>query len=159
MLEIARLRFALVTCVAASSAVDAVLSTGGDAAFRVAPDEAMVLGEAGTGPRLAETAARAALRVDADAVVVDATDGWTAWALIGARALDAFARLSQIQPRERGYLQGEVARVPARVVVGERAVHVFAPAMWDAFLRQRILADCAVLAPSERREALVWGAS
>ena len=72
---------------------------------RVAPDEAMLVD------------ARSAVRVDdPDAVILDATDGWVVFTLVGDAARTAFERLSALELPAEGFAQGDVAHVPARVI-------------------------------------------
>ena len=52
---------------------------------------------------------------------------------------DMFARLSSLPlPDGEGYVQGDVARVAARVFVDGDAVRVCVPAFWEAHLRDRV---------------------
>jgi hypothetical protein len=105
-------------------------------ACRVAPDEAMLVDDAG------------ALGVQVDdphAVTLDATDGWSAFVLAGDAARDAFERLSALELPADGYVQGDVAHVPTRVIAEPGRVTLLAPAMWGAHLRAQILARCASL--------------
>jgi glycine cleavage system aminomethyltransferase T len=144
VLELRETRAELVTCVADAAAIDAVAAAGVSAdVFRVAPDEALVVSDADR-DALVDEVARAAMREDRDAVVVDATDGWSVWAIEGDAATQALVRLSRLDP-VAGFAQGEVGRVPAKVVVEPSRIRVLVPAMWGETVRRRILADCADL--------------
>jgi len=89
--------------------------------------------------------------------VLDATDGWAAWTLAGPDARAAFAYLSALHlPEGDGATQGEVARVPAKIVTRGDAVHLLVPAMWEAHLRERVLADCAALGVTEVPGSRAW---
>jgi len=103
-------------------------------AYRIAPDEAMVVGEPGAAPSVAID--------DPAAVVLDVTDGWTVVTLTGDRVRDAFAQLSALRLPDDGFVQGDVARVPARVLVEHERLRILVPAMWADQLRSRILARC-----------------
>ena len=50
--------------------------------------------------------------LDGDAVVLDVTDGWAAWSLVGDDAAHALSYLSQLDaPQDGGFVQGDVAHV------------------------------------------------
>jgi hypothetical protein len=65
--------------------------------------------------QLHASAQSALQRLDAGALVLDVSAGWSAWRLSGDAAPEAFARLSAI-PLTNGFSQGAVAGVPARVL-------------------------------------------
>ena len=100
-------------------------------AGRVAPDEVFVAGP------IADDLRRAIRTVDPSALVHDASQGWVEVVLLNGR--DTFARLSSLRlPEGDGYVQGDVARVAARVFVDGDAVRVYVPAFWEAHLRDRV---------------------
>jgi hypothetical protein len=100
-------------------------------ASRVAPDEVFVAGP------IADDLRRAIRTVDPTALVRDASQGWTEVVLPEGRA--TFARLSSVRlPDGDGYLQGDLARVAARVFVSGDAVRVFVPASFEVHLRERV---------------------
>ena len=89
----------------------------GATTLRVAPDEILVV----AGPEVADRVLREVRdRVSAlerDALVIDDSDGWTAHTLAGADAHHAFAGLSALEPPRPGdWVQGDVARVAAKVL-------------------------------------------
>ena len=45
------------------------------------------------------------------------SDGWTAWTLAGPDARGAFARLSELALPDSRFVQGEVVRLPVKVLV------------------------------------------
>ncbi len=152
MLELARTEVAVALVTATAGAVDAAVEPleGVHEAIRTAPDEALVLGAPRSGAELATTLGERARAVDDDAVALDATDGWAAWTLSGADARAAFAHLSALRlPEGDGATQGEVARVPAKVLARGDRLTLLVPAMWEAHLRERVLADCASLGVTE----------
>lgn len=108
-------------------------------AHRVAPDEAMVLGDP---PEGLEATVRG---LDPDALVLDVTDGWSLLELAGPGAREAFARISELELPERGFVQGEVARVGVRVLAEGDRLRLLVPAMWAEHVRERILTDAAEL--------------
>lgn len=102
-------------------------------AGRVASDEVIVRGS------IAEDIRRAVRIVDPDALIREATEGWAEIVIDGGDARDVFARLSELQlPDGPGYVQGDVARVVARVFVDEDVIRVLVPAYWESHLRRRI---------------------
>ena len=102
-------------------------------AGRVATDEVIVRGP------VAEDIRRAVRTIDRDALIREATEGWAEVVVDGDHARDVFARLSELPlPDAPGYVQGDVARVAARVFVGEDSIRVLVPAYWESHLRDRI---------------------
>jgi hypothetical protein len=102
-------------------------------AGRVAPDEVMV-----SGP-IAEDLRTAIHTVDPDALIREATEGWAEIAVASGDARDVFAALSELRlPDGRGYVQGDVARVAARVFVEHDGIYVLVPAYWESHLRRRL---------------------
>ena len=102
-------------------------------AGRVAPDEVMIRGP------IAEDLRTAIRTVDPDAVTREATEGWAEVAMDGGGARDVFARISELRlPDGPGYVQGDVARVGARVFVHDDGIRVLVPAYWGSHLRRRL---------------------
>jgi hypothetical protein len=102
-------------------------------AGRAATDEVMVRGP------IAEDLRAAIRTVDPDALIRESTEGWAEIVLEGGDARDVFARLSELRlPDGQGYVQGDVARVAARVFVEDATLHLFAPAPWGAYLQRQV---------------------
>jgi len=102
-------------------------------AGRVASDEVVVRGV------IAEDLREAIRRVDRDALIRATTEGWAEVAIDGSDARDVFARISALRlPEERGYVQGDVARVLGRVFVDDDGIRVLVPAYWESHLRRRL---------------------
>jgi sarcosine oxidase gamma subunit len=154
MLELVATRVAAVACHAAPDAADAAMSTASAYACRIAPDEVLLLGKPGAAAKLVEAASKKAGAADPDALVLDTTDGWTVWTLEGNDAREAFARLSAVPLPEEGFTQGDVAHVPVKVVAFSGRLHLLVPAMWGAFLRERIVE--VGLPVHERSEPVPW---
>lgn len=133
MLEVVRPAVSVVGVFGDPMALDAL--DGRPDVYRIAPDEAMVLDAPGAAPDVSVA--------DPHAVVLDVSDGWTAFDLSGDLSRAAFARLSAVRLPDAGFVQGDVLRVPARVVVGPERVRVLVPAMWGDHVRSKILARCA----------------
>jgi hypothetical protein len=104
----------------------------GAAACRVADREVLVLGPGVEAPA-----------ADPRALVADVSDGWVALVLEGADGADAFARLSELRLPATGWVQGEVARAPAKVLVGAGRLTLLVPAHLAAHVEERIRADAA----------------
>lgn len=102
-------------------------------AGRVAADEVIVRGP------IADDLRSAIRRVDDDARIREATEGWAEVAIEPSDARDVFARVSALRlPDGPGYVQGDVARVRARVFVDDATIRVLVPAYWESHLRRRI---------------------
>lgn len=157
MLEVSWTPVSVVQVFAEAAALDA-LAPAGATRCRVAPDEAMFVREAGAGQALLRDA-EAVTAGDPDALIVEGTDGWAVWTLTGDRLPDALERLSHLEldAGTNGFTQGDVAHVPARIVIDHGRAHVFVAAMWGAYLRERILGRCADFGVTEASET-PWGA-
>jgi hypothetical protein len=73
-------------------------------------------------------------------VVVDTSDGWGGALLDGDDAELVFARLSRLRLPAGGFLQGEVAHVPAKILVEEGRIRVIVAASLEEHLRSRVAA-------------------
>lgn len=156
MVEYSATGVSVVQVFAEPAALDA-LAPAGASRCRVAPDEAMFIREAGAEQALLRDA-QAVTAGDPDALIVDGTDGWAVWTLSGDRLHDALERLShlKIDPGADGFTQGDVAHIPARVVVDHGRVHLLVGAMWEDYLRAQILGRCADLGVRAGAET-PWG--
>jgi hypothetical protein len=74
-------------------------------------------------------------------LVADVSDGWVCLVLEGVDAPEAFARISELELPERGWIQGEVARAAAKVLVEPGRVALLVPAMLAAHVEERIRLD------------------
>jgi hypothetical protein len=153
VVELVHTSAAVVSVYATSHALDA-LAPAGAYRCRFAPDEMLLVREPEAADALVRDAG-AARAGDEDAVVLDATDGWAVWTLEGDGARDAFQRLSSL-PAIEGFAQGEVASLPAKVVVEGGRIHLFVASMVSEHLRSQIIARCGAV--EERAEAQTWNA-
>jgi hypothetical protein len=103
--------------------------------LRVAPREVMLVGPAASSDVSAV--------VGEAGLVVDVSDGWVGLVLEGVDAPAAFARISELELPDRGWVQGEVARAAAKVLVEPGHIAVLVPAMLAAHVEQRIRIDAA----------------
>ncbi|MBI3648871.1 MAG: hypothetical protein HY240_09010 [Actinobacteria bacterium] len=160
MLELAATEAVVVVCAADEAATDAAIGAAdaaiGAFACRTAPDEALLVGPPGAARGLVAAATERAVAADPDAVVLDATDGWAVWTLEGDGVPAAFSRLSALRLPAEGFVQGDVARVPVKLVARPGRLHLLVPAMWREHLREQILDRCGDLGLSERAEAAKW---
>ncbi|MET0801331.1 MAG: hypothetical protein ABWZ53_09205 [Actinomycetota bacterium] len=130
----------VVALLAPSEVCERIEAPGGATLFRVGPREVMVVGRADV------SGIRAA--VGEGPLIDDVSDGWAAFVIEGADAHEAFARLSELEPPARGWMQGTVAGAAARVLVEPRRITILVPAMLAAHVEDRIRVDGAeVLAP------------
>ncbi len=155
MLELACTEVAVVACLASAEALDALPTPEGATAFRTAPDELLLLLPPGAAEAAREAAAEALRALEEDALVLEVTGGWTAFTIAGHEAREAFARLSALEPPPTGLVQGDVARVPAKVVAETERLHLLIPSSWAEHVRERIRA--LALEVREAREASTWG--
>ena len=116
---------------AAEEACDLAMRAPG--AGRVAPDEVIVRGP------IAEDLHAAVHSIDPDAVIRECSEGWSEIVLSGSDARSTFARISDLPlPDGGGYVQGDVARVAARVFVDEDTLRLFVRASWGPYLARQI---------------------
>jgi len=148
VVEVDATTFGVVDALASAEALDRLVVPGRAHALRVAEDELLLLCE----PDVVDEVARETLdRLaggEEDPLVLDVSGGWSAATLSGRDPRGAFAYLSALELPAEGFVQGEVVRVPAKVLVEADRIHVLVPAMWEAHLHDRLrrrLATPAVL--------------
>jgi hypothetical protein len=136
--SVAELRRALpsvVAVLAPAEVCDRLEPVAGAVTLRVAPREVLLVG-----PADVRTLSAA---IGAEGLVADVSDGWVGLVLEGADAPDAFARVSELELPERGWIQGEVARAASKVLVEPGRIEVLVPAMLAEHVEARIRADAA----------------
>ena len=80
--------------------------------------------------------------IDGDALVLDVSDGWASLALVGDDADDALSYLSGLEvPTPDGFVQGDVARVGAKVLREPDGLLLLVPAYWREHVRTRAIED------------------
>jgi sarcosine oxidase gamma subunit len=106
-------------------ALDALTAPAGVRTGRVAGDEVLWVGDAGsTGELLAGLQSQLA-SLGNRAAVVDHSDGYALFELTGDDREELFARLSSIRiPAGDGFVQGNFAGVPARIFCGSDRLEV-----------------------------------
>jgi hypothetical protein len=132
-------RFGVVGAFASADALDAVQPPVGARACRTASDEiAFVCPAAATGDVLDAIAPQVA-RGDSDGFVLDLSDGWTSFTLRG-EIERAFSYLSELQlPNPGAFVQGDVLRVPVRLLAGEGYIDLLVPSPWGRYLHDEML--------------------
>ncbi|MGZ8581654.1 MAG: hypothetical protein ACXWW9_10270 [Actinomycetota bacterium] len=130
----------VVTVLASSEICDGVGAPTDAMLLRLAPREVMLVGVLDVSD--VRTSAGAAC------LVVDVSDAWVSLVLEGADAPEAFSRLSELELPSEGWVQGEVARTAAKVLVEPARITILVPAMLAAHVEERVRTDAAeVLAP------------
>ena len=77
---------------------------------------------------------------------MDVSDGWAAFELAGDDVAEAFARLSELELPEDGFVQGDVARIRVKVFSTPDRITILVPAMLGDLPRaSAIRTDCAEL--------------
>jgi hypothetical protein len=134
---------AVVLCSADPAALDALVTPGhGARTLRTARDEALFVCPAELAHDVAREVKDRIAALDGDALVIDVSDGWAAWSLRGDDAGHAFSYLSALDlSTDEGFVQGDVARVGAKVFVEDSGVTIVVPAYWREHLRRRAIED------------------
>lgn len=126
----------IVAVLAPSGTVDRLEAPAGTTSLRVAPREALVVGTN-------DAAAVHAAIDDPSAFVDDVSDAWVALVLAGDDVADVFARISELELPPTGFVQGDVARSAAKVLVEPGRVTLLVPSMLAAHVEERIREDAA----------------
>ncbi|MEO9175872.1 MAG: hypothetical protein ABI317_10215, partial [Gaiellales bacterium] len=120
-------------------ALDRVQTPAGVNAGRVAPDELLWLGDAERVGELEAEGTRQLAGAGERALVVDNSDGWTLFSLVGEGRSDALARLSSLQLPDEGFRQGSVAGVPGKLFARPGRIDLLCTADVRWFVRGRLL--------------------
>jgi hypothetical protein len=120
-------------------ALDRVQTPSGALAGRVAPDELLWLGDAERAGSLAEEANRQLAGAGGRALVVDNSDGWTLFSLIGDGREDALARLSSLRVPDEGFRQGKIAGVPGKLFARAGRIDLLCTSDVRWYVRERLL--------------------
>ena len=125
----------VVLVLASREACDAFEPPDGATRMHIAPRELMLV----DAPDVAE------VRVPSgpDPWVEDVSEAWVALVLEGVDAPAAFARLSELELPDDGWIQGEVAGAAAKVIVAGERITILAPAMLATHVEDRIRTDAA----------------
>ena len=117
----------------------------GARACRIASDETTFVCPAEAVGDVLDAIAAQVARGDSDGFVLDVSDGWTSFTLTGDVAR-AFSYLSELQlPKPGAFVQGDVLRVPVRVLTGEGRLDLLVPSPWGTYLHGEILTSLRAL--------------
>ena len=131
--------FGVVVGFASAAALDAVQAPAGARACRIASDETAFVCSADAAGDVLDAIAPQVARGDSDGFVLDVSDGWTSFSLTGDVGR-AFSYLSELQlPGPGAFVQGDVLRVPVRVLAGEGQIDLLVPSPWGPYLHDEIL--------------------
>jgi hypothetical protein len=145
VLNIDRTHTAVVACYASSQALDSLPpALPGTHECRVARDELLLVAPP---TLLAETerwAAEHFASVEPSALVLDQSDGWSAFTLRGDEAPSVFAQLSELPlPMGRqAFIQGAVAGGSAKILLNDDMIHVLVPSTLRHNLADRLRDVC-----------------
>jgi hypothetical protein len=142
--EIVALGLGIVAASASPDALDALVVPGRAAACRIAEDELMLVCEHEVADEVAREVGTRLMGLEPDALVLATSDGWATVLLEGDDARAVFARLSRLSLPARGFVQGEVAHIPARILVEEDRIHIIVRAALGQHVRSRISAAAEV---------------
>ena len=143
------LRAGVVGAFASAAALDAVQAPAGARTCRVAPDEIAFVCSPADAAAVLDAVTSQIARGDRNGFALDLSDGWTGWTLAGD-VRHAFSYLSELHlPDPGGFLQGDVLRVPVRVLSGEDRIDLLVPSPWDAYLHDELLEALRALSVRE----------
>jgi hypothetical protein len=132
-------RFGVVGGFASADAIDAVQVPAGARACRIASDEIAYVCQADEAAAVLNAIAPQIAGGDSDGFALDLSDGWTGFTLTGDVAR-AFSYLSELElPAPGAFVQGDVLRVPVRVLAGENQIDLLVPSPWGTYLRDEML--------------------
>ncbi len=132
-------RFGVIVGFASAAALDAVQAPAGARACRIASDETAFVCSADAAGDVLDAVAPQVARGDSDGFVLDLSGGWTGFTLSGD-VERAFSYLSNLQlPGPGAFVQGDVLRVPVRVLAGEGQIDLLVPSPWGPYLHDEIL--------------------
>jgi hypothetical protein len=135
----------VVTACAAADALDALVVPGRATACRIADDELLLVCRSEVADEVVRETETRLTVLDPDALVIETADAWATSVLEGDDARSVFGLLSRLRLPDRGFVQGEVAHVPAKVLVEDGRIRIFVQAALEAHLRSRV----AALTPRE----------
>jgi hypothetical protein len=136
-------RVGVIVCAADTAALDRLVAPGhGARTLRLAPDESLVVVEPAVVADVRRELADRIAAIDTDAVVLDVSDGWAGLALVGDDAVHALSYLSVLDvPAADGFVQGDVARVGAKILREPDGLLLLVPAYWREHVRTRAIED------------------
>jgi len=144
-------RFGVVGGFASAHALDAVQAPTDVRACRIASDEMAFVCPPGATLGVLDAVAEQIARGDRDGFALDLSDGWASFSLRGD-VERAFSYLSELRlPAPGGFVQGDVLRVPVRVLTGDGRLDLLVASPWGRYLHDEMLV--ALRALDVREEA------
>jgi len=162
VLDITRTNATVVACYADPQALDSLpVVPPGTHGCRVAPDELLLVAPPTERAETERWAADHFASADPSAMVLDQSDGWSAFTLRGDEAPSVFAQLSDVPLplSRRAFLQGAVAGGSAKVLILDDAIHVLVPSTLRDNLAGRLRDVCGGRAIVPDTEVVVAGDS
>lgn len=133
------------------AALDGLVAPPDTLSGRIAPDERLFLARPGAAPALVAHLEAALAGHGAHALVVDHTDGWSCFALVGPGLEEAVARVTQIPVAAAGdeavFLMGRVCDVAGKLFVRAGRVDILTGAEAIDHVRHRLEDAVARVAP------------
>jgi sarcosine oxidase gamma subunit len=126
-------------------ALDRVQTPAGVNQGRVAPDELLWLGDPEQAGALEAEGKRQLAGAGERALVVDNSDGWALFSIVGDGRADALARLSSLRLPDEGFRQGKVADVPGKVFARAGRIDILCTSDVRWYVRERLLQSGADL--------------
>jgi hypothetical protein len=120
-------------------ALDRVQTPAGVTQGRVAPDELLWLGDPENASALEAEGKRQLAGAGERALVVDNSDGWALFSLLGDGRADALARLSSLQLPDEGFRQGKVAGIPGKLFSRPGRIDLLCTSDVRWFVHERLL--------------------
>ncbi|HEY1480729.1 MAG TPA: hypothetical protein VGF46_11900 [Gaiellales bacterium] len=120
-------------------ALDRVQTPAGVTQGRIAPDELLWLGDPERASELETEGKRQLSGAGERALVVDNSDGWTLFSLIGDGREDALARLSSLRVPDEGFRQGKIAGVPGKLFARAGRIDLLCTSDVRWYVRERLL--------------------
>lgn len=131
-------RFGVVGGFASARALDAVQAPTSTRACRIARDEMAFVCPPGATRDVLDAVAAQIARDDRDGFALDLSDGWASFSLRGD-VKRAFSYLSELRlPAPGGFVQGDVLRVPVRVLAGDDQLDLLVASPWGRYLHDEM---------------------
>jgi len=150
VLDVAEARVSIIACLDRAEVLDCLPDHTAAFRARVAPEELLLVGPATAAGDLLAHAVTHLERAGSSGLAIDVTDAWSVCTVVGEEVPQVWARLSENRlPDDRpAFVQGAVASIPAKAIVGDDQIHVLTPSNLGHHVPHRILEACRDLAPN-----------
>jgi hypothetical protein len=151
VLDVAEARVAIIACLDRPEVLDCLPDLGTAFRARVSPGELWLVGPATAAADLLAHAVAHLARAASAGLAIDVTDAWSVCTVVGDEVTRVWARLSENRlPDDRpAFVQGAVASIPAKAIVGDDQIHVLTPSNLGHHVPHRILQACHDLTPHD----------